>query len=667
MTVDSLLAALASLDVVLSVAGERLLFDAPAGALTPELRASIAANRSELIRRLSAAVAHPVALPPQHCPAHSDPRQWVDGAPTDGRIRTTCGTCGRFIGYRPAEPRMTGGLRENEETVTLCRPSRAAQTLEKELMASLYKKPVTVTDPKTGKRVKGKSKKWWGRYRAADGREKRVPLAADKTAAQAMLNDLLRKADREKAGIEDPFDKHRKRPLREQISDFRDHLVNKGATADYVNTTMQRIQAIVDACKFDRICQISASRVQQALADLRRGGKSIASSNHYLQAIKMFTRWLVRDHRTNDDRLAHLSKLNPDLDRKRVRRPLSVEEFGLLLEAAEAGHEIQCVSGPDRVMLYIVGAYTGYRRNEIASVTRTSFDFATAPATLTVKAGYSKHRRTDVLPLRTDFAERLRAWIAAKPGLAAGEPLFRVADKRTAEMIKKDLAAARAKWLKDAEDDSAEYQRRVESEFLIYKNEQGHVVDFHSLRSTFITNLTRSGVTPKTAQMLARHSDINLTMNTYTMLGVVDQVAAVEALPPIPTNSPANERERLRATGTDGRHGADDASKKVPTLVPRGAENGAKRLAPDTLRIAPDCTEVRENGASARAGKNAKKPVESGGFRASQPWAAPSCTEVPEVGLEPTRPCGHWILSPARLPFRHSGMKTAAVLDLPWI
>jgi hypothetical protein len=25
------------------------------------------------------------------------------------------------------------------------------------------------------------------------------------------------------------------------------------------------------------------------------------------------------------------------------------------------------------------------------------------------------------------------------------------------------------------------------------------------------------------------------------------------------------------------------------------------------------------------------------------------------VGLEPTRPCGHWILSPARLPFRHFG------------
>ena len=28
---------------------------------------------------------------------------------------------------------------------------------------------------------------------------------------------------------------------------------------------------------------------------------------------------------------------------------------------------------------------------------------------------------------------------------------------------------------------------------------------------------------------------------------------------------------------------------------------------------------------------------------------------MPEVGLEPTRPCGQRILNPSRLPFRHSG------------
>ena len=29
-------------------------------------------------------------------------------------------------------------------------------------MASLYRKPVVVTDPATGQKVKEKSKKWWG-------------------------------------------------------------------------------------------------------------------------------------------------------------------------------------------------------------------------------------------------------------------------------------------------------------------------------------------------------------------------------------------------------------------------------------------------------------------------------------------------------------------------
>ena len=46
--------------------------------------------------------------------------------------------------------------------------------------------------------------------------------------------------------------------------------------------------------------------------------------------------------------------------------------------------------------------------------------------------------------------------------------------------------------------------------------------------------MSLAGVSPKMAQSLARHSDINLTMNVYTMMNVSDQAAAVEALPPIP-------------------------------------------------------------------------------------------------------------------------------------
>ena len=60
-------------------------------------------------------------------------------------------------------------------------------------------------------------------------------------------------------------------------------------------------------------------------------------------------------------------------------------------------------------------------------------------------------------------------------------------------------------------------------------------LDFHSLRVSFVTSLARSGVHPKVAQMLARHSTMELTMRVYTKLGDGEERAGVEALPPLPT------------------------------------------------------------------------------------------------------------------------------------
>jgi integrase len=381
-----------------------------------------------------------------------------------------------------------------------------------------------------------KSKKWWGRYRAPDGRDTRVPLAADRTAAQAMLNDLVRKAERQAAGLEDPCDKHLRRPLKEHIAEYEKYLRNRGRTKNHIATTIQRVRSVANECKFRRITDVSASRVQAFLADLREEGRSMASSNHYLRAMKMFTRWLVRDRRASEDRLAYLSQLNIDVDRRRIRRPVSIDEFTRLLQAAEVGPTLQHLSGPDRAMLYIIASYTGFRRNEIGSVTVRSFDFDSDPPTLTVQAGYSKHRRTDVIPLRQDFARRIRKWIAEKRMGDSDEPLLRVTGKRTAEMIRSDLAAARVKWLEEVLEGETR-RKREKSPFLCYVDHQGRYVDFHALRATFITNLSRAGVSPKTAQTLARHSTIDLTMNVYTTIGVLDQVSAIEALPPVPNTA----------------------------------------------------------------------------------------------------------------------------------
>jgi len=259
----------------------------------------------------------------------------------------------------------------------------------------------------------------------------------------------------------------------------------------------------------------------------------VNSVNHYLRAIKMFTRWLMRDHRNNEDRLSHLSVKNPETDRRRIRRPLSMDEFQWLLQATQQAKPIQWISGPDRVILYILACYTGFRRNELGSLTERSFNFDSKPPQLTVAASFSKRRKNDVIPLRSDLAERIKNWLSTRTKLKDQEPLIGISNKRTGEMLRKDLAFARKTWLASIVDKELR-KKAEESSFLCFVDAQGRYADFHALRKTFITNLSKSGVSPKMAQSLARHSDINLTMNVYTDVVLEDQAVAVELLPGVP-------------------------------------------------------------------------------------------------------------------------------------
>jgi len=99
MTIDDLMDELGRNAVALSLHDDRLRYDAPKGALSPELREAISANRAAIVARLSEAATKMEPVRKRCGPC--DPLNWVDDSPEDGRIRTTCSKCGRFIGYRP--------------------------------------------------------------------------------------------------------------------------------------------------------------------------------------------------------------------------------------------------------------------------------------------------------------------------------------------------------------------------------------------------------------------------------------------------------------------------------------------------------------------------------------------------------------------------------------
>ena len=84
------------------------------------------------------------------------------------------------------------------------------------------------------------------------------------------------------------------------------------------------------------------------------------------------------------------------------------------------------------------------------------------------------------------------------------------------------------------------------------------VIDFHALRTTYVSHLVSSGASVKTSQVLARHSSPVLTIGVYAKASLHDISGAVESLPDL--TPAAGDREAMSATGTEGN--------SIPTATP---------------------------------------------------------------------------------------------------
>jgi integrase len=411
---------------------------------------------------------------------------------------------------------------------------------------------------KGGKRYTQESRKWYFQFKDTTGVWKRVPGFTDKEATAQLAAEMERNAERQESGLADTFKKGKTQTLESHLAGFRRYLETKSNTEKHVTQTCNRVKRVIDGCQFLRWRDIKPAKLRDWLADERSSGElGIKTSNHYLSAFKEFCNWLVRDGHTPMNPVAFLQALNARTDVRRQRRALSAEEFAALVAAAASGPPVQGMTGPDRAMLYILAAWTGYRRQELASLTRSSFKLTTDPPKVTVMAAYSKRRRQDVIPLHPEVATRLQRWLADKKDLPASQPVFDLKApggglRRTSLMMKLDLECARDAWIEEAGKIKKERKQREESDYLQYQDESGLYADFHANRHTFISNLAKSGVSPKVAQTMARHSDINLTMNVYSHVKLEEQAAAAAALAPPPklTNGAAQTGRKRRTAGS---------------------------------------------------------------------------------------------------------------------
>ncbi len=443
------------------------------------------------------------------------------------------------------------------------------------------------------RKVKEKSKKWYGRV---PGAADPVPLCLNKSAAEILLNELVKKAEMAKAGVVDKFEPHRKRPLSEHLDDFRAVLQATNCGARYIRDTVAAVQRIIAGCGFVFIDDISLSAVQKYLAALlderpqlppldstkewytkkelaaalgvkphcipplvkrwrlaatgngkkRRYPRATALAlrerqerpiglgtiNHYIGAIKSFTAWLVGDKRTDANALVQLSGFNAAADLRRGRRALAPEQLQCIFQAA----------------INSVHVFRG-----LAGPDRYML-YLTACIT-----GYRAGELALLTPESFALAEEPPAVVLGaehtKNGKTATQPIpGDMADLLGAYLS--DKPAGLPVWPGGWADNAADMLRidldAVGIPYAVEGPDGLLYADFHSLRHSYVALLDRSGATLKEAMALARHSDPKLTMARYGKAQLHDLAGKIEQLPRLLNTTPVELNEqRLRATGTD--------------------------------------------------------------------------------------------------------------------
>jgi len=494
----------------------------------------------------------------------------------------------------------------------------------------------------------------------------------DEDAARSVLAKLERRAELVKANVisavEDRIADHQSEFIVDHLTDYLRSLQTKDVCAEYLVGTERLAKRIANDCGFVRLADIELTPVERWLVDRKADGMSARTRNAHVQGIAGFCSWAVHNQRLASNPLARIAKADEKSDRRRQRRSLTEPELVRLLEIArwrplaEFGRESIPVEGTskrskwkkaplsfdtlhaaverarevlkgnpefiaeqerlgrERALIYKTLVLTGFRKGELASLTIGQLELDGDTPYAVLNAADEKNRQGSSVPLRSDLADDLRAWITDAPAATtlrirggsqdaeANRRLFRV-PAGLVRILNRDLHAAG----------------------ISKRDERGRTVDVHALRHSFGTLLSKGGVSPRTAQAAMRHSKIDLTMNVYTDPKLLDVHGALDTLPTLDLNSrPQTEAPSMRATGTDGRDVGSASkvaqSRVAPGVAPTSGKAGHFESFPVTLGILCD-DEIQASSEPQKSSKPNKKALFAVKTnKASQGWL---------TGLEP--------------------------------
>jgi len=183
------------------------------------------------------------------------------------------------------------------------------------------------------------------------------------------------------------------RTLQQHIADWVSYLDSKGRSAKHLLHCKRHVERIAEAQGLTYWHEFTATAVVNFLSKLKADDSSARTRNSILPSAKSFSKWMNTDGRASADPLAYLKEADTRTDKRHVRRALSPDEIGWLLDTTEAEPDRHGLTGADRSLLYRLCIETGLRASEAASLTRENFNLAGKPPVVTVAASLTKNRQ----------------------------------------------------------------------------------------------------------------------------------------------------------------------------------------------------------------------------------------------------------------------------------
>lgn len=360
-----------------------------------------------------------------------------------------------------------------------------------------------------------------------NGRTKRIKGFTDRGASEQLGSQLERSKARGETGLTDIYKPHRERPLAEHVADWITELRQVGRDEVYVGLCECRMSRLIAECKWETFKQLTADSfivwrqtATSTVGTAHKKGSNVKSmaprtQNHYVETVRAFANWAIKRKRLEANPVKEVSLVETVGRLRRERRALNEVEVAALLAVVPERHQLA----------YRMILSTGLRRDELRQLRWGDVKLNATIPFIQLRAETTKGKRPDTPPLRADLAALLRK---ARGEADDGDRVFR----SLPSMISHRGYLAKAG--------------------ITYLDEQGRRADFHSLRHTFGTMLSKAGVSPREAMSLMRHSDMRLTMNVYTDPRIFNLAGAVEKLS-IPAGNEPKEAIAIVATGTDGK------------------------------------------------------------------------------------------------------------------